>query len=663
MKHKYRKRNFLDIILTDSRPVELPLNYSTSYFYEYLSEQKECEEYLSVIKNECRAFDSINDKKNINDIWGTNWHSVPLKYHIYKNRFEHREMSLISPLAMIEMAFFVGAYGKQLITLTSAGGFSIRKHKESEKLSYVKMINGHGISYRQDNGLDLFQTVEASGSYFDIYPYKLLSYYHKSSAWYKTNREYSYYGKIDYNKCFDSVYSHTYTWIVTRSTVDGRSYGENQYILNLCDKFLQNINGSQTNGIVVGPECSRLLIEILLQEIDNSVKQELLKDGLIFEDTYVIHRYVDDIYIFADDEKTIEKIIKLYIVEAERYRLRLNDNKQKIGKLPTIWFDWKEKIIPVKEYIINCMFADNESVIAIKCRKTMISNMKMLYQDLLALYLEDQKRIAAYILSTIYNKIKNEKRTMFNPQNTASSVERFLDLVFYFYSFSPSYNNTEKLICILYIVKKEIPDVVFCDVLTRIIGEYASAINKANMEDIVDLLLLLGLHNIELPNAVEKNLLAGLQCRNNPVLYVIGLLCIKEPGNKNAVKRMIDINIKSAVNNIYNKKNFFMYDEAWWFYIFSNCPLLSNNTLSIMNTFLEEVLDNIKEDINSIPSYSKRAVISFLLDDRYEYKFINWGLTKESIFKDVEFKTYNRMLVNGYNIRNDILDVEDDLDY
>ena len=34
-KIKFRKRNKLDIILTDSRPVELPKNYSLVYFYNY----------------------------------------------------------------------------------------------------------------------------------------------------------------------------------------------------------------------------------------------------------------------------------------------------------------------------------------------------------------------------------------------------------------------------------------------------------------------------------------------------------------------------------------------------------------------------------------------------------------------------------------------------
>ena len=49
-KLKFRKRNKLDIILTDSRPVELPKNYSLEYFYNYLNSSKKMSQMFEVIK-------------------------------------------------------------------------------------------------------------------------------------------------------------------------------------------------------------------------------------------------------------------------------------------------------------------------------------------------------------------------------------------------------------------------------------------------------------------------------------------------------------------------------------------------------------------------------------------------------------------------------------
>lgn len=655
MRHKYRKRNFLDVIVTDSRPVELPLVYSTSFYYDYLCERNDVKDMFEYLKNESMAFDRIQEGGS----WGASWHSTPLKYHIYKNRFELREMSLISPLSMLEMALFVGIFEKQLIIMTSNEGFSIRKHQESDKISYVSMLEGHGIKYKQDNEDDIIEKVEASGLFFKLLPYKILSDFHKSEEWYRLNREYLYFGKIDYSKCFDSIYTHTFSRIITKSIVDNRHYGECQYVLNLCDKFLQNINASQTSGIVVGPECSRLLVEIILQEVDNRVKDQLLLEGLIEEDNYAVKRYVDDIYIFADSEKSIERIIQLYAIESERFRLHLNDKKQNVGKLPTVWFGWKDKIHPVKEYIISGIFTDKDKFFAVECRGKMIATMKMLYQDLMALYVDEQKRVASYLLSTIRTKLFDEKRPLFDYKNYVNHLYHFMDLVFYIYSFSMTYTNTDRLICILYRVKKDIPDIIFCEALSKVIKNYASSIIKANTEDVVNLLLLIGLYDIELPYSIESKLLGSIEEKENPILYAVALFCIKSANEKKNLQRMIEERIENAISNIYDRKQFFLYDEAWWIYIFAKCPLLKKKTISMMDDLLDNLMDLIKNDQKK-SACAKRIVIEFLRDDEYCFKFINWDLTKETLFERVDFKTYNRMLVNGYKVKNDKYDVDED---
>ena len=38
---------------------------------------------------------------------------------------------------------------------------------------------------------------------------------------------------------------------------------------------MQNLNYGETNGIVIGPEFSRIFAELILQEIDKSVKNIL----------------------------------------------------------------------------------------------------------------------------------------------------------------------------------------------------------------------------------------------------------------------------------------------------------------------------------------------------------------------------------------------------
>ena len=104
------------------------------------------------------------------------------------------------------------------------------------------------------------------------------------------------------------------------------------------------MNGSVTNGIVVGPEFSRALAEILLQNIDNEVILELENLGYIRNQTYNVSRYIDDIFIFSNSEKEINAIITKYVQCAEKYHLKLNERKQEIGSLPRVWFEWKDEV-------------------------------------------------------------------------------------------------------------------------------------------------------------------------------------------------------------------------------------------------------------------------------------------------------------------------------
>ena len=76
------------------------------------------------------------------------------------------------------------------------------------------------------------------------------------------------------------------------------------------DRILQNINGKSSNGVVVGPEFSRMIAEILLQHIDKEVLQNLQAKGLLMSKDFRIFRYVDDIYIFANTSIVIDEVVK-----------------------------------------------------------------------------------------------------------------------------------------------------------------------------------------------------------------------------------------------------------------------------------------------------------------------------------------------------------------
>lgn len=648
-KLKFRKRNKLDIILTDSRPVELPKNYSLVPFYNYLNSSKQMLWMSSYVKNELRASD------NEGDLWGAKWHAVPLKYHIYKNRFEMREMSLISPLSMIELPLFIEAFEKQLLLFSSAEGFSVRKHTINDRLQYVEVTSGKGVKYYSAE-----KSIESSGDFYSIYPYKYISQFQNSDYWYQLNREYKYFGKIDYSKCFDSIYSHTYTWLITKNSVDGKNYGKYQYFLNMCDKLMQNFNGSVTNGIVVGPEFSRTMMEILAQNIDNQVKSKLLKEGICEVRDYSVSRYVDDIFIFADEEKIVEHIIELYRDEAEVFHFRLNDQKRIMGKLPYAWFGWKEHIHSVNEYVCRTLFFDNTAKYAIRYSPQMLPNMKMMYQNIVADYPDYQAKITSYVLTTIYKRIMESNKPLFSDENVVKKIMYFLDAVFYFYSFSLSYNNTEKVISIMDVLGNQVPEEIFVDCLHKVMCDYSLSLAKANPEDIINLILLSSMYGIELPDVVERLLVDKIEKTGNPLMYAVFLQYFGyNKKKKKKFQKRVEEKIDEALSNIYKSQDFFMYRESWWLYIFSNCSLLSKSCRDSMISKLKDQKDFLEKSSSThLAKTAKLLVIDYLLDDAEKYKFFNWDMSKEELFEYTVFTTYKRTLFNGYNAKTNVEDFD-----
>ena len=113
------KRNQLDYLLTDILPTELSDRFTYSHFYEYLTEKSDevKEMYKLLEKIKADAGGMFQGKKY--------WASMPLKYSIMKELHTVREISLVQPLAAVEILLFVGVYqdhsGDYIFTVRATG--------------------------------------------------------------------------------------------------------------------------------------------------------------------------------------------------------------------------------------------------------------------------------------------------------------------------------------------------------------------------------------------------------------------------------------------------------------------------------------------------------------------------------------------------------------
>ena len=76
--------------------------------------------------------------------------------------------------------------------------------------------------------------------------------------------------KFDIQSCFDSIYSHSFTWAVSGGKEEYKKHlnGKAKSFGDDWDNIMQKMNYNETNGIVIGPEFSRIFAEIILQYID-----------------------------------------------------------------------------------------------------------------------------------------------------------------------------------------------------------------------------------------------------------------------------------------------------------------------------------------------------------------------------------------------------------
>lgn len=468
------KRNQLDYLLTDILPNELSDRFTYSHFYEYLIKRSNDVDKMFKQLEETKAkTDGMFQGKKC-------WASMPLKYSIMKELHTIREMSLVQPLAALEILLFVGVYQKELLNLLDKNAcFSLRYHHRNNDLCY-KNKNKSVIKYFNEESKQAgLEVIEQTGIFFSISPYKSISAFTSSEEWLVLNSKYAYFIRTDYKACFDSIYTHTYTWLIGKDSIDTKEFDHNSNIYSTIDRVLQNINARRSNGIVVGPEFSRMIAEIMLQVIDVGVNSWLLNSGYICDQDYNVYRYVDDIFIFAKTEELANYIVKMYSEIARKYLLRLNESKSYRSKVPFVLDGWLNEANLFTNRVCEMLFTNKEEQESYVKRneaneeddirpyllkshiirygsKAKQSIMNQL-NELVCKYEAKDRTLIAYFLGAILNHVgKNkDKVAIFKKDVSESTVFSFLDLVFYAYSFFPNYNNTQKILSIISYVRDE----------------------------------------------------------------------------------------------------------------------------------------------------------------------------------------------------------------
>ena len=348
---KYKKER---VLLSDVLPYELPVIFTNRYFYRYLVSNgikfdgnelswkdginKDALAVLNLIFSPYLSEDlttltdnRINIKNKVV--------SIPFLYKIKHKPHRLRRLALIHPMNQIEMVSFYEKYKSLILYYCEQDEFSLRYPKRVACYFYYKDRLHHTLLGQKMDKLELFfNEYENLKTYFSYKEYSNIYKFYEDYRYQNAEKRFEHLHKFDIQSCFDSIYTHSFTWAVSGGKEESKKHlnGRAQSFGNDWDNIMQKMNYNETNGIVIGPEFSRIFAEIILQYIDKKVKQTLLDVGYNLNEHYCCYRYVDDIFFYYNDEKVFEKAMSTFEDLLHEYKLCISKEKS---------IDWERPFI------------------------------------------------------------------------------------------------------------------------------------------------------------------------------------------------------------------------------------------------------------------------------------------------------------------------------
>lgn len=478
------------VVLSDVLPFELPVTFSNRHFYRFLIRNhvrvdgkvirwEKDTPGLEILIKLLFGFDNnktVTRRQIEIDFKFDEYKTIPFRYKISHKEKDFRELVVIHPKNQLALVEFYDRFKEIILYYCSLSPFSIRRPFKVAKYSYHNdrmHIKNLAYDHEHKSAEEYDKEYENLKTFFVYKEISNVYKFYESYKYHRCEKKYHRLFKFDISKCFDSIYSHSLVWaLLNKEIVKDNLKPSEKTFGGQFDRLMQNLNYGETNGIIIGPEFSRVFAELILQRIDLDVMHYLKegKDGkgkgLEFKTDYEIFRYVDDFFVFYNDEETKERILSAYRYFLMEYKLYVNDSKSVLFEKPIITgitiakqkiadllndnlkFDVKEgqstdsdeNEEEEKKY---AFYASSNKLIT--RFKTIIKETDIAYKDILnyALACIDRKVLK---LIKVYSKIEKKEE---QEHRVVKAVLELFDFTFFLYSVSPRVNTTIKLCLIL----------------------------------------------------------------------------------------------------------------------------------------------------------------------------------------------------------------------
>lgn len=623
-------------LLLDLLPYEIPLIYSNVGLYNYINNLSTWNDIF------------IDDNKlKIDD-------TQPFNFYIFKNDLSNRLINLLHPLAQLQILKFIERFDQEIINYFNTNAiYSLRypnKVNTYKKKHINKIESEMNFMLNEEFEVNNNDYEKYMDSYFSKYRFKKITDFYKSNMFRKLETKYSFLQKLDISNCFYSIYTHSIDWAYLGNKEYAKENKNGKRLSTKLDRIMSSSNYGETNGIVVGPEFSRIVAEIVLTRIDRLVFEKIQKCEIRYKKDYEVVRYIDDIFIFTNDIKNAEIIKNTFIEYCNEFKLSINESKAFLETNPFlkkhIWVSKLKKVL--KDY-----FDFFEKVEFLE-RNDIFRFTNSFITEIRALIIEfefDKHSIVSFVLTTLerkWQKIISKTIASLKIENNKSYVlYKFVELIHYILSFSITTQNVIKYTKLIVFINMEATRINDSSIKDLIFKKTLEIINYHNNRstEILNLLILLKHFEKEVP---EKILLEILNKDSNYFTMAAITYYLHEGNRLFRYKK-----VKVFINEEIIKINQGLVEK----FIFSGTDknkikkLLSTKDFYIIHDFYsskiltkktKKEIDKIKIKINN-ENWNKKeesifnVFVEYIKD--FDKPFMNWNTTSFEFTKILVEKT------------------------
>lgn len=633
-------------LLTDTLPGEIPIIYSNFSLYDYI-----------LTNSNWDNITSINDKQKFLGC------TIPYYFNIKKNTHGFRQIGLIHPVSQLLITKFNFLYDKEIVEYFQINSDYSLRHPKA-------IIRQKKIPFELNPSL-LRNWINKVVKFYYGYKYVKITDFYNSQEFLNNELKFSILYKIDIQSFFDSIYTHSLEWAyLGNKELAKKNKNTISNLGGLIDNIFQSMNYGETNGIVVGPEFSRIVSEIISTRVDSEVKNELVKRNIHISKDYNIRRFLDDIFIYSNEEKTCDLIKEIYEEKLLVYKLRLNIEKTKKEIRPFhkehLWVRFSYRLVQSIEqwYHINkSLFQKNNYRLTVKFRNDIIQDLKYIIAE----YPKQSSYIISYVITSLSSIIKNRSYSNINEK-----IESFFQLEAYNYelgknhyihrikvifeimqyalTISPNYKNITNFTSACFKINNVLPD------FERFIFHKAELLLESNMayfSEISNIVLFLATLRYDLSESILLSCIENEKSYFNISIISYYLTYNKREYKYNKIVQKINEIIDNKIDDIkynfpisskgkYDTKilsNLLSDQLIIWLLDYYTCPLISIR----VTKKIDKIFNWINNSINDIEQlYPLQYIFGKFIVEKKQ-PFMKWNLSAEEIKNEILRRIKNKI--------------------